>query len=193
MLFGGRRATNVPLVTQATSWQHGVFCGAIMSSEKTAAAAGTTGDVRFDPFAMLPFMGYNVGDYIAHWLKIGNSTDTANLPQIFWVNWFRKSADGRFLWPGFGENSRVLKWIIERLDGTGEGVDTPIGIVPSEAALDTAGLELSPADLAALLQVDAEAWRGEVPLIEDHFGFIGERLPAAMVEELRALEKRLAG
>ncbi|MGB6059674.1 MAG: phosphoenolpyruvate carboxykinase (GTP), partial [Microthrixaceae bacterium] len=142
ILFGGRRATNVPLVTEAFSWQHGTFLGASMSSEKTAAAAGTVGEVRFDPFAMIPFMGYNVGDYIQHWLDIGNSTDDDKLPKIFWVNWFRKSDEGKFMWPGFGENSRVLKWVLDRVDGKGEVVKSAIGNLPTPDSLDTSGLDI---------------------------------------------------
>jgi phosphoenolpyruvate carboxykinase (GTP) len=192
ILFGGRRATNVPLVTESFDWQHGTFLGSIMSSEKTAAAAGTVGEVRFDPFAMLPFMGYNVGDYIQHWLDIGKATDADKLPKLFWVNWFRKGADGSFLWPGFGENSRVLKWVLERVAGEAEAVDTAIGRVPTLESLDVTGLDVDPATLAELLKVDNDAWRAEIPLIEEHFNFIGERLPAEMADELRELEKRLA-
>ena len=192
ILFGGRRATNVPLVTQSRDWAHGVFLGASMSSEKTAAAVGTVGDVRFDPFAMLPFMGYNVGDYIAHWLKIGESTNADNLPKVFWVNWFRKSDEGKFLWPGFGENSRVLKWVLERVEGGGEATETPIGLVPTAEGLDTVGLDIADDQLAQLLSVDAAAWQTEVGLIRDHFAFIGERLPAEMAAELDALETRLS-
>jgi phosphoenolpyruvate carboxykinase (GTP) len=192
ILFGGRRATNVPLVTEAFDWQHGTFLGSIMSSEKTAAAAGTIGEVRFDPFAMLPFMGYNAGDYMNHWLELGKAADADKLPRIFWVNWFRKGDDGSFLWPGFGENSRVLKWILERIEGTVDAVDTAIGRVPTVAGIDLDGLDV-PADvLEQLLRVDNDAWRGEIPLIEDHFTSIGERLPADLAEELRELEKRLA-
>jgi phosphoenolpyruvate carboxykinase (GTP) len=193
ILFGGRRATNVPLVTQSFDWQHGTFLGSIMSSEKTAAAAGKVGDVRFDPFAMLPFMGYNVGDYIQHWLDIGEAGEADKLPKLFWVNWFRKSDDGTFLWPGFGDNSRVLKWVLERVTGTGDATETPIGYVPTADGLDTDGLELDAATLDELLSVDADAWRGEVELINGHFDFIGERLPQAMRDELEDLEKRLAG
>jgi phosphoenolpyruvate carboxykinase (GTP) len=191
ILFGGRRATNVPLVTQAMSWRHGVFLGSIMSSEKTAAAAGTVGELRFDPFAMLPFCGYNMGDYFAHWLHIGDRVDHAQLPELFWVNWFRKDADGSFLWPGYGENSRVLKWIIERLDGSAGADETPIGLVPTPEALDTDGLDLGESTLEALLAVDAEAWRAEVPQIEGHYARLGERLPDELREELEELEKRL--
>ena len=192
ILFGGRRATNVPLVTEAYDWQQGTFLGSIMSSEKTAAAAGTIGEVRFDPFAMLPFMGYNAGDYMKHWLDMGQATDTEKLPRLFWVNWFRKGEDGSFLWPGFGENSRVLKWVFERLDGTADAVDTAIGRVPTPDSLDTEGLDVDEATMAQLLRVDNEAWRGEIPLIEDHFAFVGERLPEELADELRELEKRLA-
>jgi phosphoenolpyruvate carboxykinase (GTP) len=193
ILFGGRRATNVPLVTQSFNWQHGTFLGAIMSSEKTAAAAGTVGEVRFDPYAMLPFMGYNVGDYIQHWLDIGQATDADKLPKLFWVNWFRKSDEGKFLWPGFGDNSRVLKWVLERIDGTADAKETPIGWVPTPDSLDVSGLDISDETLEQLLEVDPIAWKGEVELIGNHFEFIGERLPAAMLEELTALEQRLGG
>ena len=192
ILFGGRRATNVPLVTESFDWQHGTFLGSIMSSEKTAAAAGTIGEVRFDPFAMLPFMGYNAGDYMNHWLDIGKATDAQNLPKLFWVNWFRKGDDGSFLWPGYGENSRVLKWVLERVEGTADAVDTAIGRVPTPDGIDISGLDISPELLAELLKVDNEAWRGEIPLIEEHFAFIGERLPSELADELRELEKRLA-
>jgi len=193
ILFGGRRATNVPLVTEAFDWQHGTFLGSIMSSEKTAAAAGTIGEVRFDPFAMLPFMGYNAGDYMQHWLDIGNATDADKLPKLFWVNWFRKGDDGSFLWPGFGENSRVLKWVLERVSGEAEAVDTAIGRVPLPDGIDVTGLDsVSPDTLAELLKVDNEAWRGEIPLIEEHFAFIGEHLPGELRDELNDLQKRLA-
>jgi phosphoenolpyruvate carboxykinase (GTP) len=192
ILFGGRRATNVPLVTESFDWRHGVFLGSIMSSEKTAAAAGTVGELRFDPFAMLPFCGYNMGDYFAHWLKIGTATSPEKLPKLFWVNWFRKGDDGSFLWPGYGENSRVLKWVIERVEGRGAATETPIGWVPTVEAIDRSGLDLDDATMARLLEVDPEAWRQEIPQIESHFEFIGERLPDELRDELRALEKRLA-
>jgi phosphoenolpyruvate carboxykinase (GTP) len=192
ILFGGRRATNVPLVTESLNWQRGVVLGWSMSSEKSAAAAGTIGEVRFDPFAMRPFTGYNVGDYFQHWLDIGAATDADKLPKLFWVNWFRKGDDGSFLWPGFGENSRVLKWVIERVSGTGDATETPIGNVPTPDALDVSGLSLDDDTLAQLLSVDAEAWRNEVPLIEEHFEFVGERLPEELRDELNALEKRLS-
>ena len=193
ILFGGRRATNVPLVTEAFDWQHGTFLGSIMSSEKTAAAAGTVGEVRFDPFAMLPFMGYNVGDYIGHWLEMGEAADTDKLPKLFWVNWFRKSDTGSFMWPGFGENSRVLKWVLERVAGTAEATETPIGHVPTVGSLDLDGLDLDADTVASLLEVDPIAWKGEVELINGHFDFIGEQLPRAMRDELSNLEQRLGG
>jgi phosphoenolpyruvate carboxykinase (GTP) len=192
ILFGGRRATNVPLVTESFDWRHGVFLGSVMSSEKTAAAAGKVGEVRFDPFAMLPFMGYNVGDYCGHWLEIGRATDADKLPKLFWVNWFRKGDDGSFLWPGFGDNSRVLKWVVERVEGTGAAQDTPIGRVPTTDAIDTTGLHVSAADLAKLVEVDPESWRQELDLIEAHYDFIGERLPDGLRDELQKLEKRLS-
>ncbi len=192
ILFGGRRATNVPLVTESLDWQHGVFLGSIMSSEKTAAAAGTIGELRFDPFAMIPFCGYNMGDYFQHWLDIGKATDADKLPRLFWVNWFRKDENGSFMWPGFGDNSRVLKWVVERIDGEAEAVDTPIGRVPTVAALDRSGLDLDDATMAKILAVNPDAWRAEVPQIEAHFDFIGTQLPAELGDELEELEKRLA-
>jgi phosphoenolpyruvate carboxykinase (GTP) len=191
ILFGGRRGTNVPLVTESLDWQQGVFLGSIMSSEKTAAAAGTVGELRFDPFAMLPFTGYNVGDYFAHWLEIGERGG-ARLPKLFWVNWFRKGSDGKFLWPGYGENSRVLKWVVERVAGGGEAQDTPIGRVPAPDAIDTSGLDIDDATMVELLSVDAESWRGELPQIEAHYASVGGTLPEALKDELRELEKRLS-
>jgi len=192
ILFGGRRATNVPLVTESLDWQHGVFLGSIMSSEKTAAAAGTVGELRFDPFAMLPFCGYNMGDYFKHWLDIGKATDADKLPKLYWVNWFRKDENGSFMWPGFGDNSRVLKWVVERINGTGEAVDTPIGRVPTPGAIDRSNLDLDEAEMVKILEVNSEAWRAEVPQIEAHFEFIGSQLPAELRDELQELEKRLA-
>jgi phosphoenolpyruvate carboxykinase (GTP) len=192
ILFGGRRATNVPLVTESFDWDHGVFLASIMSSEKTAAAAGTVGELRFDPFAMLPFCGYNMGDYFAHWLKIGASADASKLPKLFWVNWFRKSPEGKFLWPGFGENSRVLEWVLQRVAGQGEAVDTAIGRVPTTDALDTNGLDVDQATLGQLLSVDNESWRQEVPLISAHYDTLGSHLPGELRDQLAALEKRLA-
>ncbi len=191
ILFGGRRATNVPLVTESYDWDQGVFLGSIMSSETTAAQAGAVGKLRFDPFAMLPFCGYNMGDYFQHWLETGRR-DGAQLPRLYWVNWFRKGDDGKFLWPGFGENSRVLKWVVERVAGGGEAVDTPIGRVPAPGAIDTSGLDLSDAVMEELVHVDAESWRAELPQLEEHYASIGDTLPAALREELEELEKRLA-
>ena len=192
ILFGGRRATNVPLVTESLDWNHGVFLGSIMSSETTAAQAGAVGELRFDPFAMLPFCGYNMGDYFAHWLEIGTASDTAKLPKLFWVNWFRRGEDGSFLWPGFGDNSRVLKWVVERVAGEGEAVDTPIGRVPTPDAIDTEGLDIDADTLAQLLRVDSTSWRAELPQIEQHYAGIGDSVPAALREQLEALDKRLA-
>jgi phosphoenolpyruvate carboxykinase (GTP) len=193
ILFGGRRATNVPLVTESYDWEQGVFLGSIMSSETTAAQAGAVGKLRFDPFAMLPFCGYNMGDYFAHWLEIGNvAPDPSKLPKLFWVNWFRKGDDGSFLWPGFGENSRVLKWVVERVEGTGGAVDTPIGRVPTVDAIDTEGLDIEPSVLEQLVTVDADRWRQELPQLEEHYASIGERLPGELRDQLAALEKRLA-
>ena len=191
-LFGGRRATNVPLVTESFDWKHGVFLGSIMSSEKTAAAAGVVGELRFDPFAMLPFCGYNMGDYFGHWLEVGEASTADKLPKLYWVNWFRKGDDGSFLWPGYSENSRVLKWIIDRVNGDVDAVDTPIGRVPAADAIDINGLDLDAETLATLLAVDADAWRAEIPQLEGHYDSIGERLPEALRDELRELEKRLS-
>jgi phosphoenolpyruvate carboxykinase (GTP) len=192
ILFGGRRATNVPLVTESFEWDHGVFLGSIMSSETTAAAAGAVGKLRFDPFAMLPFCGYDMGDYFGHWLEIGRSTDTDKLPKLFWVNWFRRGEDGSFLWPGFGDNSRVLRWVVERVEGTGEAVDTPIGRVPAPGAIDTAGLDLDGDTMAELAAVDPDSWRQELPQIEEHYRSIGDTVPTELREQLTALDKRLA-
>jgi len=191
ILFGGRRGSVVPLVTESFDWAHGVFLGSILSSETTAAAAGAVGNLRRDPFAMLPFCGYNMADYFAHWLRIGKSTDAANLPRIYYVNWFRKDADGRFLWPGFGENSRVLAWIVQRTAGKAEAAATPIGNVPAPGELDTDGLAVSDGDVAELLRVDADEWRHEVPLIAEFYARFGERLPVELGEQLDALERRL--
>jgi phosphoenolpyruvate carboxykinase (GTP) len=190
ILFGGRRATVVPLVTEALSWLHGTFLGSIMASEKTAAAAGATGDLRRDPMAMLPFCGYHMGDYFAHWLKIGEKAG-AKLPKIFYVNWFRKNKDGKFMWPGYAENSRVLKWIFERCDGTAKAVDTPIGKLPADGALDVSGLKVSADDMKELMKVDTAGWKAELPLIHEHFATFGSKLPKALKDELAALEKRL--
>ena len=194
VLFGGRRASVIPLVFEACDWQHGVFRGSIMASETTAAAAGKVGNLRRDPFAMLPFCGYNMADYFTHWLRIGASApDPEKLPRFFYVNWFRKGADGRWLWPGFGDNSRVLEWIFERVAGRGEAVDTPIGRVPAPGAIETSGLDVSAEDMAELLRVDSAEWRREVPLIEEHYDRFGDRIPPALRDELDALAKRLDG
>ena len=191
ILFGGRRATNVPLVTEARDWDHGVFLGSIMSSERTAAAAGTVGQVRFDPFAMLPFMGYNVGDYFSHWLSIGDRAEANRLPRLFWVNWFRRDADGGFLWPGFGENCRVLKWVIERVAGTADAAETPIGLVPTVDAIDRTGLDLDDDAMTRLLAVDPASWGHEVALIDEHYAMVGDRLPKRLDAELDDLRRRL--
>ncbi|WP_219505004.1 phosphoenolpyruvate carboxykinase (GTP) [Nonomuraea ceibae] len=189
ILFGGRRATAVPLVTESLSWEHGVFLGANVASEKTAAAEGKVGELRHDPFAMLPFCGYNMGDYFGHWIKIGRRKG-AKLPRIYYVNWFRKNAEGKFIWPGFGENSRVLKWIVDRLNGEAKAVPTPIGLLPE--TLDTEGLDLPEEDLRTLLTVDREVWREEVALIPAHFDTFGTHLPKELWEEYNALLDRLS-
>lgn len=191
ILFGGRRATTVPLVYEAFDWQHGTFIGSAMSSERTAAAAGTVGELRRDPMAMLPFCGYNMGDYFAHWLQMGKSTDASKLPKIFYVNWFRKDTDGGWLWPGFGENSRVLKWIVERVTGKAEAVDTPIGYLPAPGAIDTNGLDVTEEQMEELLKVDVQEWLNEIGSIREHYERFGDRLPAVLSEELAALEARL--
>ncbi len=191
ILFGGRRRTTVPLVTQAFDWDHGVFLGSIMASETTAAAGGAVGKLRFDPMAMLPFCGYNMADYFAHWLSVGEKTSAAKLPQIFFVNWFRRDIDGRFLWPGYGENSRVLKWIFERLTGNASADKTAIGYLPSENSLDINGLNISAADLEAITSLDAVGWRDAVPQIREHFAIFGDRLPAKLHDSLNSLESAL--
>jgi phosphoenolpyruvate carboxykinase (GTP) len=192
ILFGGRRRTTVPLVTQAFDWEHGVFLGSIMASETTAAAAGAVGKLRFDPMAMLPFCGYNMGDYFAHWLRIGGVTDPANLPKIFFVNWFRRDENGRFLWPGYGENSRVLKWVFERVDASAGAKETPIGFLPTDDDLDTNGLDISAADLDELLSVDADGWQAAVPQIRVHYEQFGDTLPPELLQALDHLESNLA-
>ncbi|MFI9557089.1 phosphoenolpyruvate carboxykinase (GTP) [Nonomuraea endophytica] len=189
ILFGGRRATAVPLVTESLSWQHGVFLGANVASEKTAAAEGKVGELRHDPFAMLPFCGYNMGDYFGHWLKIGDR-EGARLPRIYYVNWFRKNAAGKFIWPGFGENSRVLKWIVDRLNGEAQAVPSAIGLLPKE--LDTEGLEIAEEDLQTLLSVDKDVWREEAAQIPPHFEKFGTHLPKELWEEYNALLDRLS-
>jgi phosphoenolpyruvate carboxykinase (GTP) len=191
ILFGGRRADTIPLVNEALDWQHGVFLGATLSSEKTAAAVGRIGEVRRDPMAMLPFIGYNVGDYFQHWINVGKCADASKLPKIFYVNWFRRGADQGYLWPGFGENSRVLKWIIERIEGRATATDTAIGRVPTADQLDLSGLNTSIDNVGASLAVDIDEWRAELPLIEQWFDKIGDTLPSTMRDELEALRVRL--
>ncbi|WP_327268440.1 phosphoenolpyruvate carboxykinase (GTP) [Streptomyces sp. NBC_01218] len=192
ILFGGRRATAVPLVTESFTWQHGVFLGANVASEKTAAAEGKVGELRRDPFAMLPFCGYNMGDYMNHWIKVGaDKPDQSKLPKIYYVNWFRKDDEGRFVWPGFGENSRVLKWIVERLEGRAEGVRSPIGILPAKGSIDTDGLDLTEAEWELLLTVDKEIWREEAALVPDHLNTFGDHTPKELWDEYRALVERL--
>ncbi|HVL50550.1 MAG TPA: phosphoenolpyruvate carboxykinase (GTP) [Actinomycetota bacterium] len=191
MLFGGRRATAVPLVTEAFDWQHGVFLGSIMASETTAAQAGAVGNVRRDPFAMLPFCGYNMADYMAHWLSIGERSNPDALPKIFYVNWFRKDANGKWLWPGFGENSRVIAWVCERVAGKADTVETPLGRVPAPGSLNTEGLDVSPEELEILLSVDGEDWKAEAKSIAEHYTKMGERMPQALKDELGKLQERL--
>ena len=190
ILFGGRRATTVPLVTEARNWRHGTFLGSTMASEKTAAAAGNLGELRRDPMAMLPFCGYHMGDYFAHWLAMGERGGD-KMPRIYYVNWFRKSDVGKFLWPGFGENSRVLKWVFERCEGTAPADETPIGLVPSPEALDTDGLNLSAQELRELLRVDSTRWKSELPSLRKHYESFGAELPQGLRDELKELERRL--
>ena len=189
-LFGGRRATTVPLVHEAFDWEHGVFLGATMSSEKTAAASGNVGELRFDPMAMLPFCGYNMADYFAHWLKVGER-EGAQLPRIFYVNWFRKDADGNFLWPGFGENSRVLEWVFRRCEGTADAVETPIGLLPAEEGINTEGLAIEEGAMQELLSVDEDLVRQQLPQLKEHLAKFGDRLPDQLKAQLVALEQRL--
>jgi phosphoenolpyruvate carboxykinase (GTP) len=191
MLFGGRRATVVPLVTEAFTWQHGTFLGSIMGSETTAAAAGAVGKLRRDPFAMLPFCGYHMGDYFAHWLRIGAASNPDRLPRLYYVNWFRQDANGKFLWPGYGDNSRVLKWVFERVSGGGQAIDTPIGRLPAPGALDVTGLKIAPGALDVLMKVDVDGWLAELPTIKSHYASFGDRLPAGLTQELSDLEQRL--
>lgn len=191
-LVGGRRPSTIPLVHESFDWNHGVFMGSIMGSEITAAAIDKNiGKVRRDPFAMLPFIGYHVGDYLKHWLDIGTKTSPDKLPRIFYVNWFRKDSNGKWLWPGFGENSRVLKWIVERVSGEGKAVKTPIGYMPATGAIDTQGLDVSEADMAELLKVNNEEWLSEVESIKEHYAKYGEKMPKELYSQLDALEKRL--
>jgi phosphoenolpyruvate carboxykinase (GTP) len=191
ILFGGRRASVVPLVTESFDWAHGVFLGSIVASETTAAADGAVGELRRDPFAMLPFCGYNMADYFGHWLSVGASADPAKLPRIFYVNWFRKGPEGSFLWPGYGDNSRVLAWIFDRARGRADAVETPIGLVPAAGAIETGDLEVSPASMTELLRVDAQDWRAEVPRIREYYERFGDRLPVALGAQVDALEDRL--
>jgi phosphoenolpyruvate carboxykinase (GTP) len=192
-LFGGRRATTVPLVFESRDWQHGVFVAATMGSEKTAAAFGGLGQLRRDPFAMLPFCGYHMGDYFAHWLSMPEHTDEAKLPRIYGVNWFRKDEHGGFLWPGFGDNSRVLEWICRRLEDDADGLETPIGTVPRPEDLVLDGLDDDDkARVPEALDVDADEWRREMPTIREHFDTFGDKLPVALREELTALDRRLS-
>ena len=193
IIFGGRRENTVPLVTQSRDWRHGVFMGATCSSESTAAARGAVGVLRRDPMAMLPFIGYHVADYVQHWLDLGERAEADKLPSIFYVNWFRRDADGRFMWPGFGENSRVLKWIAERIDGGGDAVETPIGHLPAPGALDVDGLDITDADLAEVTSFQEAEWRDEVPRIGRWFDTFGWRLPRGLVDELLQLETALNG
>ena len=191
IFFGGRRADTIPLVTESRDWQHGTFMGATLSSETTAAAKGKVGVVRRDPMAMLPFIGYHAGDYFQHWIDTGKRADADKLPKIFYVNWFRRGEDKKFLWPGFGENSRVLKWAVERLEGKAAAVETPIGYVPTADELDLSGLDAKSEDIQAALEFDADEWREEIPLIEEWFDKIGEKLPTLLRAELDALKTRL--
>ncbi|MFG2622335.1 phosphoenolpyruvate carboxykinase (GTP) [Streptomyces sp. NPDC048507] len=191
ILFGGRRASAVPLVTESFDWNHGVFIGSNIASEKTAAAEGKVGELRRDPFAMLPFCGYNMGDYMGHWVDVAKGKDQAKLPKIYYVNWFRKNDAGKFVWPGFGENSRVLKWIVGRLDGTAEGVETPIGVLPAEGSLDLDGLDLPAEDLDFLLTVDKEVWREEAALVPEHLNTYGDHTPKELWDQYHALVERL--
>jgi phosphoenolpyruvate carboxykinase (GTP) len=190
MLFGGRRATVVPLVHEARDWDHGVFLGSVMSSETTAAQAGEVGKLRFDPMAMLPFCGYNMADYFAHWLKIGRR-DGAQLPKIFYVNWFRKDADGKFMWPGYGENSRVLAWVFRRCDDAAETVETEIGLVPAAGGIDTDGLDVSDETMAKLLEVDVDGWNQQLAQMHEHYAKFGDKLPQELHDELATLERHL--
>lgn len=191
IIFGGRRATLIPLVYEALSWEHGVFIGASVSSELTAAQKGEVGKLRHDPFAMLPFCGYNMGDYFNHWLEMGHDAEKNGLPRVFHVNWFRKGANGKFLWPGFTENMRVIQWIFERTEGTTSAKETPIGYVPEKEALNLSGLHLSKEDLKELLAVDASGFLKEAEGLEEYFYLFGEALPLELKEQLEQLKQRL--
>jgi phosphoenolpyruvate carboxykinase (GTP) len=190
-VFGGRRSQLVPLVSQSFDWDHGVYMGATAASEATAAALDVKGSIRRDPMAMLPFCGYHMGDYFAHWLAVGGKADPHLLPKIFYVNWFRKGGDGSFLWPGYGENSRVLKWIFERVTGAAGAIDTPIGRLPAPGSLDVGGLKIADQQLNELLRVDTQGWIAELPVIRKHYEKFGSKLPAGLAEELDQLEGRL--
>ncbi|HEQ72034.1 MAG TPA: phosphoenolpyruvate carboxykinase (GTP), partial [Spirochaetia bacterium] len=192
ILFGGRRPSVIPLVNEARSWEHGVFLGSVMGSEMTAAAAGTVGKLRRDPFAMLPFCGYHMADYLSHWLSMPERTDQNKLPRLYYVNWFRKNKDGKWLWPGYGENSRVLKWIFERVSGAGNATETPIGNLPTLDAIDRSGLEVSDADMQELLTVNRDEWKEETASIREYYKIFGKKLPAKLEVELEKLEKRLS-
>ena len=191
ILFGGRRKTTIPLVTEARDWNHGTFMGATLSSETTAAATGAVGVVRRDPMAMLPFIGYDAGDYLNHWVSMGKNNDAAKMPKIFYVNWFRRDEDGSFLWPGYGENSRVLKYVFARLEGKVDAVETPIGYVPGPGALDIEGLDLTPGQVKKALAVDVDEWKAEIPQINEWFEKFGDKLPAVLWTELDTLKARL--
>jgi phosphoenolpyruvate carboxykinase (GTP) len=190
-LFGGRRTATIPLVNEAFDWEHGVFLGSASGSETTAAALGKAGVLRHDPFAMLPFCGYHMGDYFAHWLAMAQRTERAKLPKIFFVNWFRRNEQGQWLWPGYGDNMRVLKWICERMDGQGKATPTPIGNLPTPEALDLSGLNLSPDNVRQLLAVDTAGWKSEADNIAAYFANFGDKLPSAFPVQLRALRERL--
>ena len=192
ILFGGRRKTTIPLVTQSRDWNHGVFMGSTLSSETTAAATGAVGVVRRDPMAMLPFIGYNAGDYLKHWIELSANANHARLPKIFLVNWFRRTDDGSFAWPGFSENSRVLKWVVERLEGTAEAVETPIGFIPAPGSLDLAGIQVTDSDMADALKVVPEEWETELAGIEEWYARFGDSLPQELAAELSGLKERFA-
>ncbi|HVD41013.1 MAG TPA: phosphoenolpyruvate carboxykinase domain-containing protein, partial [Solirubrobacterales bacterium] len=189
-LFGGRRASAIPLVTESFDWEHGVFLGATMSVETTAAAAGEVGKLRFDPMAMLPFCGYNMADYFEHWLEIGRKHPDL-MPRIFLVNWFRKDEQGKFIWPGFGENSRVLEWVFRRCEGEGEAVETPVGLLPAAGEINTEGLEISEEAMKELLSVDLDLVKEQLPQVKEHLAKFGDKLPAEVSSQLEALERRL--
>jgi len=190
-LFGGRRATNVPLVTESYDWDHGVFMGSTVSSEQTAAAEGSVGELRRDPFAMLPFCGYNMADYWAHWLKIAEFTSPEKLPKIYQVNWFRKDRDGRYIWPGFGDNSRVLEWIVRRVEGEAEAVDTPVGRIPAEGELNLDGLDIPTEQMDELFAIHPDSWLAEADLTQEYYAKFGDRVPQKLNDQLDALRERL--